>query len=87
MIVVMYWHVLWHVGLLDLGNVMYRQFVSSIYDSKKAIKHVLVVFFWVKTSPTHYQGAVLMTNGYLFLFFYPQAIYIKWSFVHMSGNK
>ena len=29
----------------------------SIYDSIGAIKHVSVVFFCVKTSSTHYQGA------------------------------
>ena len=49
------------------------------------MNHGSVVFFWMKTSSTHYQGAVLLTN-WLFVY-YAQTINITRLFVHMSGNK
>ena len=60
---------------------------SSIYDSIKAITHGSVVFFWVKTASTHYQGAVFVEKMVLCLNVYPQAIYIKWLFAPRYENK
>ena len=47
---------------------------SGMYDSMRDITRVSVVFFSIKSSPTHYQGAVLFTTS---LRFYPKAININ----------
>ena len=55
---------------------------SSIHDSIREIKHLSVVFFWVKTSSTDYQGAVLLPKWLaVCLHFYLQTVTIKWLFV------
>ena len=51
------------ICLVDNGLDM----LSSICDSMQAITCVSVVFFWVKTPSTHYQGAVLLIQ-WLFVF-------------------
>ena len=47
-----------HISLVD-GDF---DWPSIIYDSIRTIKHVSVVFFSVKTSSTHYHGAVWLTK-------------------------
>ena len=42
---------------------------------------------WVKTSSTHYHGAIFWQNDCFFKRFCPQTINSIWLFVHMPGNK
>ena len=52
---------------------------SWICDSIRAIKHVLVMFFWVKTSSTHYEGAVLLTKWlFIYVLIHKQSTYISY---------
>ena len=46
--------------------------LSSIYDSIWSIKHGSVVFFWVKTSATHYQRGGLLTKWMFIYVFIPK---------------
>ena len=62
--------------LVDDGLAM----TSHICDLVKAIIHVSVVFFLVKTPSTHYQGSVLLTKRLVCLQFYLKTINIKWLF-------
>ena len=59
---------------------------SSISDSTRVIKCVSGVFCWVKTAPTHNQGAVLLMK-WLLVYILSSNSQHKWLFVHMSGNK
>ena len=72
------------IYLVDYGLDM----PSSIYDLMRAMKHISVMFFWVKSSSTNYQaGGCYVDKMAVKLYLYPQANNMKVLFIDVSGKK